>query len=264
MEHGSCRASRYEPGREHAWHLSVLSGQGVSAWAAHATDDGEPVAMAWGGNDDALDDPLLPAHPQSVSFVTLPEWSTLVPDGALTPGSEPLHLALAHGGLPTGAMRDEPVRGLDATCVYTHDDRAERAVLDRWPTARPLPMQGVMVRVAQSRCGEHPLLLLHRGADRMDVAVARDGRILLSNTFPARAAQDTLYFALLAVERTGLTAAGVELRLGGTHLSDQERALLARFFPRTGPACDAPGGLTPTPAGADRWLAALEQFACAS
>jgi hypothetical protein len=198
--------------------------------------------------------------------VSLPEWSTLVPDGALAPGTEARHLALVHGTLPTGAMRDEPVPSLGATCIYVHDDRLEQPVLDRFPKARPLPMQALMVRAALARSTNGPVLLLHRSTDRADVAVARRGELLLSNMYPARSAQDLLYFLLLAVERCGLAPGTVELQLGGTHLGDMERDLLGRYFERVAPVVQAPWTATGggAPLQPERWWAVLEQFACVS
>ncbi|HMC96574.1 MAG TPA: DUF3822 family protein, partial [Flavobacteriales bacterium] len=186
MERGTFSHPNYDPDREQAWHLSILSGQGVSAWAVHALSDGAPVALHWVEGDEALQDAGVPTKPRSVSFVTLPEWSTLVPEGALVPGSGSKHLALVHGGTPTGALRDEPVPSLGATCIYVHDDQTEYALLDRFPNARPLPMQALMVRAVIARCTAAPLVLMHRGYDRTDIAIASEGRLLLSNSYPTR------------------------------------------------------------------------------
>ena len=60
------RSGAYDRSRERAYHLSVLLGEGVCAWAANATANGEPVAMAWSAGDLALKDHRLPAHPVSV------------------------------------------------------------------------------------------------------------------------------------------------------------------------------------------------------
>jgi len=266
MEHGSHRSSRYDPAGERAWHLSILNGHGTAACAVHDVRDGAPVALFWGEAHTVFSDPDLPLHPVSVSFVSLPEWSTLVPDGALEPGSEANHLALVHGGLPNGALRDEPVRSLGATCIYVHDDREEHAVLQRFPSARALPMQGLMVRAAKALGADRAVVVLHRDADRMDVAVVDRGRLLLSNSYPTRSAHDVLYFTLLAMERTGQSPATVELRYGGTRLSDAERDLLMRYVQHCAPSVppvieDERGASAPDP---QRWMAALEQFACVS
>jgi hypothetical protein len=264
MERGSYRASRYDPARARAYHLSILVGQGLSAWSVHEIEIGRPVALGWAGANDALIDQQLPAQPATVSFVSLPEWSTLVPDGALAPGSEADHLALVHGGLPTGAMRDEPVPSLAATCIYVHNDMAERAVLDRFPNARPMALQSVMVRSVLARSTEQCVVLLHRGAEQLAVAVARQGRLLLSNSFTARTAQDVLYFALYVVEQLGLQPADVDLRISGTHLTGTERDLLNRYFARCTPTETAlwPGHIAGEKMPVDRWFAALEQYAC--
>ncbi len=266
MERGRQRSARYDAARERAWHLSILVGQGLSAWATHDMADGSPVAMAWGAGDEAMQDEMLPRSPISVSFVGLPEWSALVPDGALRPGSEARHLALLHGGTPAGAMRDEQMPDLGATCIYAHDDRDERMVLDRFPSARPLPMQALMTRTAHRLAQEKSLVLLHRGEDRLDVAVHAGGRLLLSNTFPVHAANDVLYFTLLATERSGLSPITSTLVAGGTHLQATERELLGRYFTQLAPdqglhwADVREGGHVP----AGRWMALLEQFACVS
>jgi|GEM_PF-552899 len=278
MERGTFTHPSYDPDREQAWHLSILSGQGVSAWAVHALSDGAPVALHWAEGDNglgsasnaggttALMDAGLPTKPRTVSFVTLPEWSTLVPEGALIPGSEPQHLALVHGGTPTGALRDEPVPSLGATCIYVHDDQAEYALLDRFPNARPLPMQALIVRAAIARCAAMPLVLMHRGYDRTDVAIATDGRLLLSNSYPTRSAQDLLYFMLLAVEGCGLKPAQVDMHHSGTHLTSGERDLLHRYFQHNAPAGHSSWENLAAGSGADldRWLGVLEQFPCVS
>jgi hypothetical protein len=264
MERGSYRASRYEPARPRAFHLSLLTGQGLSAWAAHECTTGMAVALGWAGGNDALIDRHLPQHPASISFVSLPEWSALVPDGALAPGTEAKHLALVHGGLPTGAMRDEAVRSLGATCIYVHNDLAERAVLDKFPNARPLPMQSIMIRSTLARCGTDPIALIHRSADQLAVAIAWKHKILLSNTFPAKTAHDMLYYTLLAVEQTGYQAADVALRFGGTHLNNGERDLLLHYFKDCTPVGMPlwPGFVENDQAPLYRWFAVLEQFAC--
>lgn len=237
----------------------------VYAWAAHDLENGTPMAMGWGNGQELLDGADLPIQPFTVSFVTLPEWSTLVPEGALLPGTEAQHLSLVQGKLPTGALRDEPVASIGATCIYLHDDEVERAVLDRYPQARPVPMQGLMVRATLARANEGPVLLIHRGQDRLDAVVADRGRVLLSNSYPARASQDMLYYALLAVEGCGLKPADLRVFHGGTHLTGHERDLLHRYFGTEAPAVstwpelDAGSGLEPA-----RWLAVLEQFACVS
>lgn len=264
MERGSYRASRYEPARPRAYHLAILTGQGLSAWAVHEIESGKPVALGWAGGNDALIDKFLPAHPASISFVSLPEWSALVPDGALTPGTEAKHLALVHGGLPTGAMRDEPIRSLGATCIYVHNDIAERAVLDRFPNARPMAMQSVMIRSTLARCGTDPIVLIHRASDQLAVTIAWKHGILLSNNFPARTAQDMLYYTLLAVEQSGYKAADVAVRYGGTHLNNKEQELLLRYFKDCTPVGSPlwPGHIASEGSPVDRWFAVLEQFAC--
>lgn len=264
MENGSHQTSRYDPAQERAWHLSILTGQQVTACAVHSVDDGGLAALFWGVGQDILNAPELPSHPVTVSFVSLPEWSTLVPDGALAPGTEAQHLSLVHGGLPSGALRDEPVRSLGATCIYVHDDRDEHAVLRRFPHARALPMQGLMVRTAKAHGADRAVIVLHRSAERLDLAIVDHGKLLLSNTYPARSAHDVLYFTLLALESSGISPTTVELLYGGAYLSDAERDLVARYVKDCKAACTVDFGTGTETGPAYRWMAALEQFACVS
>ena len=259
------RSGTYDRSRERAYHLSVLLGEGVCAWAAHATANGEPVAMAWSAGDLALKDHRLPAHPVSVSYVALPEWSTLVPDAALIPGTEAQHLSLVHGTAPMGQLRTEPVRLLGATCIYSRFAPAEKTLLELYANARPLPLRSILVRGVLSRSTSKPSVLLHKGAVRTEIAIAYRNHLLLCNSFPVHTSEDLLYFTLLAVERTGHSPADIDLYLGGTHLNTTDRELLTNYFKHvesavfnTLPSSDSEED------PADRWLAALEQFACVS
>lgn len=263
MDHGSWKGTRYEAAAERAWHLSLLIAGDLRAWSVTAMNDGSTVAMGWSNGLSALDAEELPASPVSVSFVTLPEWSALVPDGALEPGSEPRHLGLVHGGLPTGALRDEPVPDIGATCIYVHDDEHERQVLDRYPNARPVPMCTLMLRGALARSSQGATMLLHRSHDRLDAAIADRGRLLLSNTYPARSSQDMLYFALLAVDGCGLSPKEIRVEYSGTHLGTHEVSLLERYFAETKAASGAWSDGSNEPDRV-RWVALTEQFACVS
>lgn len=265
MKSGGWIAPRYEPGRGRAWHLSILVADGSAAWCAHDASNGDPVALRWSEGLSTLDADDLPAHPTTVSFVTLPEWSALVPESALVPGTETDHLRLVHGGLPTGAMRTEPLEDLGAVCLYLHDDLAERAVLDRFPSARPVPMQSLMARGALARSAEGPVLLLHRGHDRLDAAMADNGRILLSNSYPARSSQDCLYYALLAADGRGDEDKRMRVRYGGNAITAHEQDLLKRYFNEAAPALAPWEGHQTAPGNVPHeWLALLEQFACVS
>ncbi len=264
MERGSYRSSRYDSTLARSYHLSLLVGQGLSGWCAHEIGNGKPVALGWAQGNDVLIDDKLPSRPASISFVSLPEWSTLVPEGALAPGDEAKHLALVHGGMPSGAMRDEPVRSLGATCIYVHNDLAEGAVLDRFPNARPMSLQNVMLRSALSRSITDPIAILHRSADQLAVSIAWKHKVLLSNTFPARTAHDMLYFALLAVEQSGYKAADIAVRYGGTHLTKGEIELIHSYFKESEPLGMPlwPGQIATDQQPLHRWFAVLEQFAC--
>ncbi len=266
MAEGILRSSEYDPGRPRVHHLSLLSGPGFSAWCTHDTATGGLRALHWSTTEDTLASAMLPVQPASVSFLVLPEWNTLVPTGALTSGAEAGYLALVHGRVPAGAMRDEPVQHLGATCIYVHDDRYEHRILDRFPNARPVAMGVLMVHLGRKLATDRSLVLMHRGVDRLDVAVHRGNDLLLCNTFPVQGAEDVLYFGLLACERTGLAAADTALYLGGTHLTGAERELVARYFgvpvPVAGLAwADVAEGAHTEPG---HWLALTEQFACVS
>lgn len=266
MQQGHFRRNGYDPSLERVHHLGLLIGQGVAACAIHDTRTGEPQFLAWAADVPALFLASLPKLPRSVSFVLLPEWSTLVPDGALGMNNGMQHLALVHGHQPHGALRDEPLRTLGATCLYTHDGTQEQVVVERFPNARSLPLQAVLVRSAQSRSTSGPILLLHRGMDRTDVCIAQGQRVLLSTSYPVRTADDLLYFCLLAAERCGLPPEGVVLRYGGTHLRPEERRILQRYFTLAATATSALwSGLNEEAAAPiDRWTAAVDQFACVS
>lgn len=265
MDRGSWTSARYGRAQERAWHLSLLLSGGVEAWAVHALNDGTVVAMQWSALGGVLDADELPVHPASVSFVTLPEWSTLVPEGAMEPGTQATHLRAVHGGVPTGALRDEPLAAIGASCIYVHDDEAERTVLDRFPHARPVPMRSLMVRSAIARSTSGAVLLLHRGHDRLEVAAADRNRVLLSNSYPVQSSQDVLYFALLAAEGAGLVPDKASMLAGGTHLTAHELDLIHRYFGNpTELAAQWPDLKSDTNLTTHRWLALLEQFACVS
>lgn len=262
MDQGAWTDAGYDPDLARAWHLSLLVADDLSAWCAHATADGRIAAIGWSKGQSALDAENLPKHPAAVTFVSLPEWSALVPEGALERGSEADHLSLVHGKLPTGALRDEAVADIGARCIYVHDDELERHVLDRFPGARPVPMSSLMLRGALARSAESPVLFLHRSHDRMDAAAARRGRLLLCTTYPARSSQDLLYYALLAAEGCGVAPAELRVACGGTKLVQHEANLLSRYFKEAAMA-DGPWAASDDPERW-RWLALTEQFACAS
>lgn len=266
MERGSLKVNGFAPQREREHHLGILIGQGLSAWVAHDMKTLKPVAMGWGPNADALRSLDLPQLPRMVTYVSLPEWSTLVPDGALDPAAATDHLALVHGRLPSHAVRDEPVDTLGANCIYVHDELNESLVLARFPSARSLPLQALLVRGAQARSTTVPVLLIHRGHDRVDIAVARGQQVLLSSSYPARTPEDLLYFCLLAAERCGLKTDALALRSGGTHLTTNERELLTRYFidHTSAIAHPWPGSQSTEAPASDNWFAAFEQFACVS
>lgn len=256
------QTERYEPARERTWHLSVLLSPDLQAWCVHDRSDGLVVALHADKGEVLPKESQLPARPASVSFVALPVISTLVPENALVPGSEMAHLRMVHGHVPTGLLRDEPINSLGARCVYLHDEQAEHKLMSRFPNARPLPLQAVLVQAALSRshAPARAAVVLHRAQKRLDLVIAKDGRLLLSNTFHAVNGEDLLYYTLFAVEQCGLRPAGTELLLGGTHLQANETEVLQRYFPHTAPLTTSS---TP-PEQPERWSALIEQFACVS
>lgn len=262
---GAFRAKDYRADDERRYHVGIVIGPELSAWVARDMLNSSVAALAWAPEGMALDHADLPRQPRSVTFVALPEWSTLVPDGALAPGTAVDHLALVHGKLPSQLVREEPVQPLGAQCLYVNESIHERTVLDRYPIARSLPLQAVLVHGARTRSMQGPTLLMHRGSERLDIAMADKGDLLLSSSYPARTAEDVLYFCLMAAERVDRDPTLLAVRVGGTHLSTNDRDLLSRYFADAASAIPASlAGPIPSGVETDRWLAAFDQFACVS
>ncbi|MEO8734135.1 MAG: DUF3822 family protein [Flavobacteriales bacterium] len=256
----------YDPAREHAWHLSIWMAPELHAWCVQDRATGEVMALQADLGEDMPAQDRTPLKPVTVSFTALPETSTLVPESALTAGNEMRHLKMVHGTLPTGLLRDEPIATLGARCIYLHDEEAEHILMARYPHARSLPLQGTMVHAAMARSAHGTALVLHRSALRVDLAIANEGRLLLSNNFYAATAEDVLYFALFALEQCGVGPKESTLHMGGTHLTAAEEELLARYFERALPLIAADD---PMVAGSGlehlhHWSGLIEQFACAS
>jgi hypothetical protein len=256
----------YDPALEHAWHLSIWMAPDLHAWAVHGRASGQLMALQADHGEHMPMQDRTPFRPAGVSFTALPETSTLVPESALTPGHEMRHLKMVHGTLPTGLLRDEPIGTIGARCIYLHDEAAERVLMGRFPHARSLPLQGVLLQAAISRSTHGTALVLHRSASRADVAIARDGRLLLSNNFHAVNAEDVLYYALFALEQCGATPSGTDLHFGGTHLTGAEEELLVRHFKHALPLVDSndPSLASSGLERPHRWAALMEQFICAS
>ena len=257
---------RYQPGRERAWHLSIWSAPHATAWCVHDTTDGNVVGLASAGSDQLPETERLPKNPASVSFIAVPEISTLVPEGVLEGGREAAHLELVHGALPTGLLRDEPIDALSARCIYLHDEAAEKRLLHRFPSARPIALQALLIKTAMARAADKPLLLIHRAEQRCDLVIADRSTVRLANSFHAPTATDVLYFALFALDRSGLKPEAVRALAGGMALSAEENTLLDGYFPDLGPAIEknaaALSGLSIT--RPERFTALLEQWPCAS
>lgn len=249
-------ADHYQPTRDRAWHLSIWTSPGHTAWCVHDVADGKVVALATAAGDRLTQEELLPRNPASASFIAVPEVSTLVPEGVLESGREAAHLALVHGPLPEGTLRDEPIDALSARCIYLHDEAAEQRLLERFPQARPVALQALLVRAAMAMAADRPILLVHRGGASCEVVIARRDRVLLANSYLAPSATDVLYFALYALDRTGLQPDAVNPLLSGAALSAEELALLRDYLPVS------EGGPALPLSTEDRWFAVLQQWPC--
>lgn len=261
----SILAAGFDAAKERAWHLSIWASPELNAWCAHDVTTGRCVALSSDHGAGFPDEALLPKRPVSVSFTALPEISTLVPENALAPGSEMRHLKMMHGHLPTGLLRDEPIGALGARCVYLHDEQAEHRLVTRFPHARSLPLQAVLVHAVLARSSGKHTVLIHRSAKRLDLAIARDQRLLLSNTFHAVASEDVLYYTLFALEQCGARPEDARCLTCGTHLNAGDDELLARYLPdiahMIAPEDQRLHGLNI--AGPHHFAVLLEQFACA-
>ena len=250
---------RFRTLHAHALHVSVLQGPAFSGWCAHERSTGTLVALHAAHNTDLPAQDDLPRDPGSASCIVLPEWSVLVPDGALQDGTEAIHLRAAFGHAPVGVLRRDVVEVLDAHSIHVHEPGAEAIAMAQVPLARPLALQTLLLRAAMSRRADRDVLLLHFGSDRMDAALATHGSIALSNTFPVRTPEDALYFALLAAERTKREPQDLQLLYCGPHANDNVVVLLERYFGH----CSAAAPSSPLPVERpERWLALTEQFAC--
>ena len=260
------RTNAYDAAKERAWHLSVWMSPGWNAWCVHDKATGACVALQADKGDALPAETLLPKRPLSVSFTALPEISTLVPESALVPGSEMRFLKMVHGALPTGLLRDEPIGALGARCVYLHDEQAEHRLMMKYPNARSIPLQEILVQSALSRSAKRCAALIHRSEKRLDLTIARDRQLLLSNTVHAVSAEDVLYYALFALEQCGLKPDGTSAIIAGTHLSSGEEELLARYFPTITPAIEMTDPLIAEMKmkSPHHFAGLLEQFACAS
>lgn len=253
----------YDAEREHAWHLSCWLEAGLEAWAVHETGSGRLMALYADKGEGIPEDARLPLRPASVTFTAMPETSTLVPESALAPGTELRHLKLVHGKVPTGLLRDEPVEQIGARCIYLHDEVAERTLTLRFPQARSVPLQTLLIKLGLS--GSGPEMVLYRTKDRMDLVIGNAGKLELCNTFHATAKEDLLYYALFALEQCGLSPAATPLRIGGSLLVEADEALLAMYFKDVHPLSS--GGVpfigNEPVAEAHHWAALLEQYTCA-
>lgn len=260
------RHKNYDPDTTRSWHLSILMAPDLLAWSAHSVEDGQVMAFHSERGSALTLKGALPTGPATVSFTALPETSTLVPESAITSGNEMRFLKLVHGPVPTGLLRDEPIATLDARCIYLHDEDSELFLMGRYPQARPVPLQAVLVNSALSRSDGHASVILHHCADRLDIVVTRQRELLLSNSFHVTCSEDMLYYTLFVLEQCGIAASVAHVLFGGTHWSSSETGRLAEYFEHVAPMISPTAG---TIAGLKLqephlWSALLEQFACAS
>ena len=250
---------RFSTAPPHALHVSVLQGPAFAGWCAHELKTGAVLALHAAHNAVLPAVDLLPRDPGSATCVVLPEWSVLVPDGALQEGSEAVHLRATFGRDPVGVIRRDHVELLDAHSIHVHEPSAESIAMVHVPLARPLAMQALLIQAAMSRRADRNVVLLHFGTDRMDAVLATPANIVLSNTFPIRTPEDALYFALLAAERTKHQPADLQLLYCGPQANDNMIALLEKYFADSAPALPRTALDVERP---ERWLALTEQFAC--
>lgn len=243
----------------HSLHVGLLLGPGFAGWCAHERSSGKLIALHTAFRAELPHTDLIPREAASASCVVLPEWSILVPESALVPGSEAVHWGASFGREPLGTLRTEGLELLDAQTIHTHDPAMERSAHSFLPHARTLSLQALLVRAAMAQRTDRDVLLVHCSTDRIDVVLAVHGSILLSNTFPARTSEDVLYFALLAAERCKRKPEELQLLHAGPLAHDRNVVLLERYFQHCAPATAA--GL-PGQANAQHWLALTEQFAC--
>lgn len=233
------KADTYDRHRERAWHLSVWLAPEMRGWCVHDLTTGKCLALFADKGNELPQPDELPVRPMSVSFTALPEISTLVPESALVPGSELLHLQRVHGRLPAGQLREELIGALSARCVYLHDEVAEQELMRRYPNAHSLPLQAVLVQGALSRSAEGCAMLIHRSATRLDLAIARKQQLLLSNTYHALTSEDVLFYTLFALEQCGVPKEEIVLHTAGTHLGHEDEGLLQHYIPTVRPALES-------------------------
>ncbi|MBK6542900.1 MAG: DUF3822 family protein [Flavobacteriales bacterium] len=247
-------------------HLGILIRPNGMGWCANEPVTGHCLMLVHGEGDELPAADLLPERPASVSFTAVPELSTLVPESALAPGTEAAHLALVHGHLPTGLLRDEPIATLGARCVYLHDEAMEHGVLERFPAARSVALRNLLVRSALEQGKRRTTLVAHRVEKRFDVALADASGLRLSNAFHAATGTDALYYILFALDQLGLAPNAVQALWAGPGWTAADLDLLRRYLPLAAPVIargnKVLGDLdVETP---EHWFALLEQAACAS
>jgi hypothetical protein len=168
--------------------------------------------------------------------------------------------------LPAGKLRSATIDALGARCIYQHDENVELQVIQRFPSARPIALHALLVRTALVRAAERPTLLLHRMDHRCDLVLASNNKVLLGNSYPATTSTDLLYFSLFALDRVARKPSDVRLNISGTALTQDDTALLERYFPDVAPAIARTDGTlaglgVTTP---ERFLTLLEQRSCVS
>lgn len=256
----------YAPDRDRSWHLSILSSPSSQTWCVHDVRTRTCMALASALGDSLPEPTRVPERPASVSFIAMPELNTLVPEGVMDDGAETAHLELVHGALPSGRTRGTRLEAVGARFIYLHDEAAERAILQRHPSAVPIALGALLIGAALKEADRGTVLLVHRHGPRCDLVVARDGTLLLSNSFHAPEAADLLYFTLLALDRTATKPRDALVLTSGIALTDADGDLLDRYVDEARPAiaCDHRSIAGLGIEAPERYLSVLEQIGCVS
>jgi len=143
------------------------------------------------------------------------------------------HLDLLHGDSLDGPLRHRLMEESSARFYFRNTSASENRLFAHWPSAMLYPMQLQVTRSALHRKKkERNCLLLHRVDDRLDLALIGEQGPVLCNYFHTRTPEDVLYYALFALEQTGIDKETVDCYSAGPGLSDDYQALLKEYFPQ--------------------------------
>ena len=225
-------AAAYRADRAHDYELSILTG--VDSFAYMIRDRGQQhqllayrsreIPVADRANWERTFEQIVLADERlrSVQYATvLLGWQTakqtLVPREFFDPAAAraPLEQLTVVGLDDT--VRHEFYHELDAHLVYAAGRDALAAVERRLRVRRTHhPAGGLLVAWgARSRRYAHESVSLCLRGGQLLVAGHRNGRLLFTNGFPYAAAQDVVYYVLLAYQQCGFSATRVPLYLCG-------------------------------------------------